>query len=313
MAFPRFFIDHGAGRKGAVVFCFFLPAAQPMNANPSPPESSPAESVAGRRLAEIARELDDKLADAERAPEPGRRHEILAEARAVLAELAVSLRQADETASLSAFLQRNVEDEKAALARELHDQLGGILTPAKMDISWLQARLSGDPQYDERMERLNKLIDQGIDLKRRIIESLRPSLLDHLGLASALHWYLEETCRGAGIEPHLDISRALERLPADLEIACFRLMQEGVTNVVKHARAKHLDVTVERTGRGLHMTVSDDGVGIEDLEAAKRLAHGLAGMSHRARSVSGTFKVQSRPGKGTRLEFFVPLPARPAP
>jgi signal transduction histidine kinase len=160
------------------------------------------------------------------------------------------------------------------------------------------------------MERLGALIDQGIDLKRRIIENLRPSLLDHLGLASALHWYVDEVSRKAGIEPHLHIDKALERLPADLEIALFRLVQEGITNVVKHAGAAHLDLTVERTALGVHMTVSDDGVGIADMEAARRLSHGLAGMSHRAHSVNGTFKVHSLPGKGTRIEMFVPL-ARP--
>ncbi|HSN21762.1 MAG TPA: ATP-binding protein, partial [Usitatibacter sp.] len=87
----------------------------------------------------------------------------------------------------------------------------------------------------------------------------------------------------------------------------------GVANVVKHARARHVDVTLERAAKGLHMTISDDGVGIADLEAAKKMSHGLAGMSHRARSVNGTFKVRSRPGKGTRLEVFVPLEAPAEP
>src|SRR3954470_12195192 len=108
-------------------------------------------------------------------------------------------RRTQELASLSAFLQTHAEREKAALARELHDELGGILTPAKMDLAWLQARLGSQPEYGERMARLGRLIDQGIDLKRRIIERLRPSLLDHLGLGAALQWYVEEACRQAGI------------------------------------------------------------------------------------------------------------------
>jgi signal transduction histidine kinase len=217
-----------------------------------------------------------------------------------------------ELSSLSAFLQTNSEREKAALARELHDELGGILTPAKMDLAWLQGRLGADREYGDRMNRLSKLIDQGIDLKRRIIENLRPSLLDHLGLASALQWYVDEACKAANLECNLRIAEGLERMPADLEIALYRVVQESVTNIVKHARAKRIDLIVERTPKGLKVVISDDGVGIADLEMAKRMSHGLAGMSHRVRSVHGTFDVRSHPGHGTRVDVFVPLEPKKA-
>src|SRR5262245_7128416 len=92
-------------------------------------------------------------------------------------------------AALSTFLPEHPEREKAALARERHDTLGGILTPAKMDLAWLKGRLQGDPEVTERMRRLDALVDQGIELKRRVIEELRPSLLDHLGLGPALQWH----------------------------------------------------------------------------------------------------------------------------
>jgi signal transduction histidine kinase len=214
-----------------------------------------------------------------------------------------------ELSSLSAFLQTHSEREKASLARELHDALGGILTPVKMDLAWLETRLASDPQYGDRIRRLSVLIDQGIDFKRKIIETLRPSLLDHLGLASALSWYVDEACRDAHIEARLKISERLERLPADLEIALYRLVQESVSNVVKHSQAKHLDLTLERTDLGLHLVVADDGVGIADLDDAKRSSHGFAGMMHRVRSVAGTFKLKSQPTQGTRIEVFVPLGA----
>jgi len=217
-----------------------------------------------------------------------------------------------ELSSLSAFLQTNSEREKASLARELHDELGGILTPAKMDLSWLQGRLGNTPEYGDRMNRLSKLIDQGIDLKRRIIENLRPSLLDHLGLASALQWYVDEACKAASLQCNLRISDSLERLPPDLEIALYRLVQESITNIVKHAKAKTIDLTVERVAKGLRVTIADDGVGIADLEAAKKLSHGLAGMSHRIRSVHGTFEIRSNSGNGTRIDVFVPLEPKKA-
>jgi signal transduction histidine kinase len=276
--------------------------------------------------ARIAAKLDELQVDLARmaSPEAEALRHTAAELHALVAQQAslqatleqrMENRVADRTqelSSLSAFLQTQSEREKASLARELHDALGGILTPVKMDLAWLESRLGDDPQYGDRIRRLSALIDQGIDFKRKIIETLRPSLLDHLGLASALGWYVDEACRDAKIEPRLKISERLERLPADMEIALYRLVQESVGNIVKHSRAKHLDLVLERTDRGLQLVVADDGVGIADLERAKRSSHGFAGMIHRVRSVSGTFKMKSRPGEGTRIEVFVPLQAAAA-
>ena len=264
-------------------------------------------------LADLAERIAAKLAQAEGQAPPEVRA-ILAEARALLAEqgkLQSALEERSrELASLSNFLQTHSEREKALLARELHDALGGILTPVKMDLSWLESRLGNDPEYSDRMRRLSALIDSGIDLKRRIIENLHPSLLDHLGLASALQWYVEEACRDAGIECSLMVSERLERLAPDLEIALYRLVQESVNNIVKHAGAHELELTLERTDEGLTVEVADDGVGIADVEKAKRLSHGLAGMMHRVRSVGGSFDVHSQAGKGTRIDVFVPLQKR---
>lgn len=255
----------------------------------------------------LADAIAERIAQLERNPGEAECRALVAELRADFGRLRASIEESGDLAALSASLQKSGEREKASLARELHDQLGGILTPAKMDLAWLRARLGGDAQCAERMARLDALIDQAIDLKRRIIEKLHPSLLDHLGLAAALRWYVDEECGKAGIEPHLDIDAGLERLTPDVEIACFRLVQEGVDNAVAHARAAHLDLTLERPALGLHMTVSDDGVGIADVEAARRMSRGLAGMSQRVRSLGGTFRVHSPSGKGTRLEIFIPL------
>ncbi len=212
-----------------------------------------------------------------------------------------------ELSSLSSFLQTHYEREKARLARELHDELGGILTPAKMDLSWLQAHVGQDAQSAERMSRLSALIDQGIDLKRRVIEDLHPSLLDHLGLPSAVQWYMEEACGAAKIECSLVVSPKLERLDPDLEIAIYRIIQESLTNVVRHSKAKRVEVRIERTGTGLRVAVRDDGIGIADLDRARKLSHGVAGMTQRTRALDGTIKVESRPGEGTRVEVFVPV------
>lgn len=221
--------------------------------------------------------------------------------------LAARLRSENSSlASLSNFLQMQSEREKAALARELHDSLGGLLTPAKMDLAWLEARLGGDPQYAPRLKRLSDLIDAGIDLKRRIIEALRPSLLDHLGLASALQWHVDDACKAANVKCSLSIDDRVGRLAPDLEITLYRMAQEMVANVVRHSRARALDMELARNEDGLRLAVTDDGVGIAQLETAL-LSHGFSGMIHRVKSVDGTFDIRSAPGKGTRIEVFVPL------
>lgn len=262
------------------------------------PAAAPPEGTLAERIAAKLGEAQAALAGDD--PAATRRH--LAELQALVALLAS---ESASLASLSDFLQAGTERDKAALARELHDSLGGILTPAKMDLAWLEERLGADAQYGPRMRRLSALIDQGIDLKRRIIENLRPSLLDHLGLASALQWHIDEACRGAGIDCRLHISDKLERLPPDLEIALYRVVQEALANVTQHAQARSVDISVERGAAGLRLAIVDDGVGFN--AAAPAAAHGLAGIAHRVRSIGGRFEVRSAPGKGTALEAYVPL------
>ena len=217
-------------------------------------------------------------------------------------------RRTRELGSLSAFLQTHYEREKARLARELHDELGGILTPAKMDLSWLEARVGNDEQYRHRLARLSALIDQGIDLKRRVIEELRPSLLDHLGLAAAVQWFVDQTCGTAKIESKVTVSK-LERLTPDLEIALYRIVQESVLNAVRHSKATLVELLVERTGDGVRIAIGDNGVGIHDLERARTQSHGLVGMTHRMRAINGTLDISSRKGEGTKIVAFLPLAA----
>lgn len=214
-----------------------------------------------------------------------------------------------ELSSLSAHLQSSTEQEKAALARELHDELGGILTPAKMDLSWLQERLAADRQGTERVRRVTKLIDEGIDMKRRIIENLRPSLLDHLGLKAALQWNVEQTCKAASLECHFRLGESVQRMPPDLEIALYRVAQEGVTNTIKHAKATKVELSLDRTADGLRLVIADNGIGIGDPGSFKRMSHGLVGMRHRVHSIGGAVQIRGEPGKGTVIEVFVPMAA----
>ena len=214
-----------------------------------------------------------------------------------------------ELFDLSSYLQSSIEREKARLARDLHDDLGGILTSAKIDIAWLEERLQGDDaEAAQRLRRLSGVLDEGVDLKRRVVENLRPSLLDHLGLGAALAWYVQETCGKAGL------ACALRTLPEDdagvppeISIAIYRTVQESLTNIVKHARASQIEVAVEHPGDGWRLIVTDDGIGISNFRP-ESLSHGLANMKQRARALGGRFTLRTAPGSGTRIEAFYPDP-----
>lgn len=219
-----------------------------------------------------------------------------------------------ELFDLSSYLQSSIEREKARLARDLHDELGGILTSAKIDIAWLQSHLSGgDAEAATRLHRLSGVLDEGVDLKRRVVENLRPSLLDHLGLGAALAWYVDDTCGKAGLACTLRITLPDdEAVPPETSIAIYRTVQESLTNIVKHARASRVEVAVDRGPDGWRLNVADDGVGISNFRP-ESLSHGLANMKQRARALGGRFTLRTAPGHGTRIEAYYPRPAEPAP
>lgn len=220
----------------------------------------------------------------------------------------------EELSALSSYLQSSGERDKARLARDLHDELGGILTSAKIDIAWLEGHAkTTDPDAVARLRRLSSVLDEAVDLKRRVVENLRPSLLDHLGLGPALEWYITETCQKAGLDPMLKLPEIGEPVPPEIAIAIYRLVQEGLTNTIKYAQAHLVEVTVERceagAGRdlpGWRLVQADDGIGIKNFEP-EHLSHGMAGMRQRARALGGSFEIRSAPGDGTTIEAFFPL------
>jgi signal transduction histidine kinase len=231
----------------------------------------------------------------------------------------VQLRTA-ELSALSNHLQQLTEKEKASLARELHDELGGVLSAVKMDVTWLQRRAaSSDPEIQARWTRLFQMLDEGVDVKRRIVENLRPSLLDNMGLLPAVHWITQETCRHAGLHYAERYPEEPLQLTDEAAIMVFRLVQESLTNIVKHARANAVRVELAIAESHLALIIEDDGVGID----ARRLdaigSHGLATMRHRVRSFGGSLQIDAPAAGGTRLRALLPLvrvlpPARvPAP
>jgi signal transduction histidine kinase len=211
-----------------------------------------------------------------------------------------------ELSALSNHLQALSEREKSELARKLHDELGGLLTAAKMDLSWLQSRLEG-ASIQERLAQLGSVLDEAMDLKRRVVEELRPSLLDHFGLPTALRAYVESTCAKAGLASQIVIEHACESMSKDTTIALFRVVQEGLSNIIRHAQAK--TVKLELIGDDGHciVTLTDDGHGFDARSPQFRWSHGLMGMRQRAEALGGRLDVESRVDGGTRVRVEIPV------
>ncbi|MFL6630111.1 MAG: sensor histidine kinase, partial [Vitreoscilla sp.] len=220
-------------------------------------------------------------------------------------EVEVERRTRDIT-QIANHLQTAREDERSSLARELHDELGGLLTAAKLDVARMRSRLAAaPPEVLERMTHLVKTLDEGIALKRRIIEDLRPSSLSNLGLKAAL----EILCTEFAERSEIEVRTEIEELPLDDagKLTVYRLVQEALTNVAKYASASTVQVNVAAHGGWAVIAVRDDGIGF-DPTASRAAAHGLAGMRFRVQSSRGQLKIKSRPGHGTTIQARLPLP-----
>lgn len=210
-----------------------------------------------------------------------------------------------ELSELSTHLQDFAEQERSELAHNLHDELGGLLTAAKMDLSWLQARpeLPADAQ---RLTQLGDALDQAMDVKRRVVERLRPSLLDHFGLATALRAHVESTCAKANLQCEAAVDDSVDAVPKHIAIALFRLVQEGLSNIIRHANARRVRLEFGCDERNFTLRLADDGRGFDLHGGAFRWSHGLSGMRQRVKALHGRFTLHSNPGNGTQIEVEVP-------
>jgi signal transduction histidine kinase len=218
-----------------------------------------------------------------------------------------------ELVELSTHLQSVAEREKASLARELHDELGGLLVGARMDISWAEQHLAdGDADIRMRLHRVQQNLSAGVDLKRRIIEELRPTLLDNVGLFAALRWQLKETCGNAGLKCVEIYPDEEPKLSSEASIALFRIAQEAFTNILKHAGAKSVEIALDMDEDAIVMRISDDGKGIPAGRLTATGSHGMASMRHRVRALGGLLDVRGAASGGTILLVRIPV-ANPVP
>ncbi|MEP7303591.1 MAG: CHASE3 domain-containing protein [Caldimonas sp.] len=206
---------------------------------------------------------------------------------------------------LAQHLQTIREDERSHLARELHDELGALLTAAKLDAARLKSRLGQTtPEILERIAHLNETLNGGIALKRRIIEDLRPSSLGNLGLVAALEILVREFAERSDLEidgrfEHVDLGPAAQ-------LTVYRLVQEALTNIAKYAKATEVEVTLaSESDQAVRVAVRDNGVGF-DTTLQRAATHGLLGMLYRVEAEGGSMRLRSAPGQGTLIEATLP-------
>jgi PAS domain S-box-containing protein len=213
----------------------------------------------------------------------------------------------DQLRRLSAGIMASQEKERAAIARELHDELGQVLTALRMDSVWMREHLKSiDPAGARRAQTMCDLIDKTIEEVRGIAIRLRPGVLDTLGLVDALEWYTVDFERRTEISCTFD-PVDVPAVTDSLATAAYRIAQEALTNVARHAGASRVHVSLAADSANLTLSVSDDGCGFNTAVLTEAEALGVAGMRERAALVGGALEVVSRPGNGTQVEFRVPL------
>jgi len=222
---------------------------------------------------------------------------------------------------LSSYLQTVREEERSRIARELHDELGQMLTAVKLDAMWLIKRMAGKEEAIRRkIDSMSQLIDETLDAMRRVAAALRPVMLDDLGMMAAIEWLIEDFSSRTGIDiqferdtwqPELGCGGSCDKGSCFLNTAvatgAFRIVQECLTNIARHAQATQVKVFLKCREDKLRIWVSDDGKGMDSVRDVKTKAYGIIGMQERALALGGSLHISSNTGKGTRVEVALPI------
>ncbi|MEI7672908.1 MAG: sensor histidine kinase, partial [Deltaproteobacteria bacterium] len=219
-----------------------------------------------------------------------------------------------ELRNLSAHQQTVREEERTRIAREIHDELGQTLTALKMDLAWLKNRLPAEMKpLHTKMQQMSKLADATIETVHRIATELRPGLLDDLGLAAAIEWQAADFQNRSGIACKAVLLADELELDRDLTTALFRIFQETLTNIARHAGATYVEVRLERDEGKIVLTVADNGRGITRKQSEDDRAFGIIGMRERAHLWGGELRITGNSEEGTTVAVAIPLhPAKNA-
>lgn len=224
----------------------------------------------------------------------------------ILRDVTERVRAQEELAAFAAEASGVREQEKSRIARELHDELAQSLSALKMDAAWARSNLQDPAAAADKLTQMLALLDESIAATRRIAADLRPLVLDDLGLVPALEWLADTFAQRYGVKCKLEADESLD-LQEPHATAVFRIIQESLVNVGKHAVAREVRVRLVRSGSGVIVSIEDDGAGFRLDDPRKPQSLGLVGLRERARLLHGTVLVASEPGHGTRVEARIPL------
>ncbi len=217
-------------------------------------------------------------------------------------------RSQEQLRNLSSRLHSMVEEERTRISREIHDELGQLLTILKMELSWLKKRLpKKEALLRDRTKSMAKLVDTTVQTLRKISTELRPGVLDDLGLTAAIEWQVQEFQSRTGMRSHFTVRPEEILLDPDRSTAVFRIFQETLTNIVRHANANEVTILLEKTEEGLILEVKDNGRGITQSQITNSKSLGLLGIRERALLWGGTVQINGAPGKGTTITVQIPL------
>ncbi|MDD2544910.1 MAG: histidine kinase [Burkholderiaceae bacterium] len=229
-------------------------------------------------------------------------HDARRERERAVAELAISERR---LADLTEHLQSSIEQERAAIAREIHDDIGGALTAVRFDIAWI-GRHTGDPAMKDHATAAADMLQHAIGASQRIMMNLRPPILDQ-GLVAAVQWLARSFEGRTSVPTQVHASSEMSQASPEVQLVAYRTAQEALTNIAKYADPQHVRIDLSDSEGVLTLEVSDDGRGIEPSMRNKPKAFGLRGLQERARTVNGWLDISSQPGKGTSVILSVPL------
>ena len=213
----------------------------------------------------------------------------------------------EEIRMLTGHLLEIREEERKNIAREIHDELGQQLTVLKMEVAWAARKLNQPGKQSVKLEGLLETIDGTMRFVRRICSELRPTLLDDLGLVAALQWHAKQLQASAGINIEIDAPEEIDNLTPEVKTGMYRIFQESLTNVVRHAGAKKVEVSLAVADKMIILHIKDDGKGFDISASSQKRTLGILGMKERSLGMGGEYIIESYPGKGTSVMVTIPV------
>ena len=212
----------------------------------------------------------------------------------------------EQLKQLYTYQDELIENERTAISREIHDELGQLLSALKIDLSWTKNNAGNEPEFKKRIKSMTDIVSDTIKIVQRISSDLRPGLLDDLGLVPAMEWYIQEFEKRTGIKCHF-LSDDIQFPNEKKNLTLYRILQETLTNVVRHAKAKSVNINLYRVGDSIFLEIIDDGIGMKQQKIDSHKSLGFIGIRERVNQFNGSLDISSANDKGTKLSIRIPF------